>query len=160
MSLLFWHAVEVCHSFPSKEQASFNFMATITIHSDFGAQENTICYCFHFFSFYLPWSDGLDAMILGVFFMLNFKTSFLLSFLTLIRRFFSSLHFLPLEWYQLHIWGCWYFSWKSCFQLVIYPAQHFAWCTYSAKKNKQGDNHSLAILLSQFRTNQLFHDQF
>ena len=32
-----------------------------------------------------------------------------------------SLHFLPFEWYwyHLHIWGCWYFSWQSWFQLVI-----------------------------------------
>ena len=67
-------------------------MATIIIHSDFGAQENTICYCFHFFSFYFPWSDGLDVMIL-VFFMLNFKPYFLLSFLTLIRRLFTSSSF-------------------------------------------------------------------
>ena len=47
----------VCHSFPSKEQASFNLMAADTVHSDFGAQENKICHCFHFSS-YLPWSDG------------------------------------------------------------------------------------------------------
>ena len=33
-------------------------MAAVTIHSDFGAQENKLCYCFHFFPFYLPWSDG------------------------------------------------------------------------------------------------------
>ena len=39
------------------------------------------------------------------------------------------LHFLPLEWYHLHIWGCWYFSWQSSFQLVIYPFWHFTWCT-------------------------------
>ena len=38
-------------------------------------------------------------------------------------------HFLPLEWYYLHIWGCWYFSQQSWFQLVIHPAQHFTWCT-------------------------------
>ena len=37
---------EVCHSFPSKEQASLNFMAVVTVHSEFGAQ---ICHCFHFF---------------------------------------------------------------------------------------------------------------
>ena len=30
----------VCHSFSFKEQASFNFMAAVTICSDFGAQEN------------------------------------------------------------------------------------------------------------------------
>ena len=30
----------VCHSFSSKEQASFNLMAVVTISSDLGAQEN------------------------------------------------------------------------------------------------------------------------
>ena len=30
------------------EQVSFKFMATVTISSDFGAQENKICHCFHF----------------------------------------------------------------------------------------------------------------
>ena len=37
----------VIHSFPSKEQASFNFMTAVTIYSDFGAQENEVCHCFH-----------------------------------------------------------------------------------------------------------------
>ena len=31
-----------------------NFMAAVTIHSDFVAQENKICHCFHFFPIYLP----------------------------------------------------------------------------------------------------------
>ena len=48
---------------------------------------------------------------------------------TLIKRFFFPLHFLPLDWYHLHIWGCWYFSQQSWFQLMIHPAQHFSWCT-------------------------------
>ena len=33
-------------------------MAAVTICSDFGAQENKVCHCFHCFSIYLPWSDG------------------------------------------------------------------------------------------------------
>ena len=41
----------------SKKQASFNFMPAVTVCSDFGAQENKICHCFHFPSIYLPWSD-------------------------------------------------------------------------------------------------------
>ena len=48
----------VCHSFSSKEQVSFNFMAAVTIWNDFGAQENKVCHCFHCFPIYLPWSDG------------------------------------------------------------------------------------------------------
>ena len=35
------------------------------------------------------------------------------------------LHFLPVKWYHLHIWGCWYFSWQSWFQLVSHPAPAF-----------------------------------
>ena len=36
---------------------SLNLMAAVTVHSDFGTQENKICHCFHFFPFYLPRSD-------------------------------------------------------------------------------------------------------
>ena len=50
--------MRVGHSFSSKEQVSFNFMATVTTCSDFGAQENTVCHCSHCFPIYLPWSDG------------------------------------------------------------------------------------------------------
>ena len=39
------------------------------------------------------------------------------------------LHFMPLEWYHLHMWGCWCFSWQSWFHLELHPAQRFAWCT-------------------------------
>ena len=42
---------QVCHSFSSKEQASFNFVAAVTIHSDFGTQENEIWHCFPIFPF-------------------------------------------------------------------------------------------------------------
>ena len=36
---------------------SVNFMASVSIRSDFGVQENKICLCFHISPFYLPWSD-------------------------------------------------------------------------------------------------------
>ena len=48
----------VAHNFSSKEQASFNFMAAVTICSDFGVQKNKVCLYFHCFPIYLPWSDG------------------------------------------------------------------------------------------------------
>ena len=38
-----------------------NFMAAITICSDFGAQKNKVSHCFHCFPIYLPWSDGTNA---------------------------------------------------------------------------------------------------
>ena len=34
---------EACHSFPSKKQVSFNFVAAVTVCSDFGTWENKIC---------------------------------------------------------------------------------------------------------------------
>ena len=56
MSLLF-NMLSRFVSFSSKKQASFNFMAAVTVSSDFGAQEKKICHCFHFFPIYLSWSD-------------------------------------------------------------------------------------------------------
>ena len=63
MSLLFYYFVWVCHNFSFKEQVSFNFMAAVSVHSDFGAQENKVCHCFSFFPIYLPWSDGTRCLI-------------------------------------------------------------------------------------------------
>ena len=100
-------------------------MAAVNVHSDFGAQENKIC--FHFSPFYLPWIDGTRCYSLS-FWMLSFKPiSFYFSF-TLYKGSLV-LHFLPLDWYHMHIWSCWYFSWQSWFQLMIHPAQHFIWYT-------------------------------
>ena len=44
----------VGHNFSSKEQVSFNFMAAVTICSDFGAQKNKVFCCFYCFPIYLP----------------------------------------------------------------------------------------------------------
>ena len=63
-------------------------MAAATIHSDFRAQEEEICHCFHLFPFYLPWSDRPDAMILA-FLIFSFRLAFSLSSFTLIKKFFS-----------------------------------------------------------------------
>ena len=45
------------HSFSSKEQVPFNFMAAVTICSDFGAQKNKVSHCFLCFPIYFPRSD-------------------------------------------------------------------------------------------------------
>ena len=99
----------------------------------------------------------LDVMIL-VFWMVSFKPSFSVSSPSS-RGSLVPLHFMPLKWYHLHIWGCWYFSWQSWFQLGIYPAWHFSLGStflmmYSAYKlNKQSDNiqscHTLFPILNQ-----------
>ena len=57
----FKYTVQVCHSSSLKDQVSFNFMAAVAIHSDFGAQGNKACHCFHCFPIYLPWSDGIGC---------------------------------------------------------------------------------------------------
>ena len=41
-----------------------NFMAAVTVHSDFGAQENKVCHYFHFFPIICLEVTELDAMIL------------------------------------------------------------------------------------------------
>ena len=69
---------------------------------------------------------GPDVMIL-VFWILSFKPAFSVSSFTFIKRLFSSSSLSALEWHHLHIWGYWYFSQQSWFQLVLHPARHFTW---------------------------------
>ena len=65
MSLLFnMMSRLVIACLPRSKQASFNFMAAITICSDFGAPKDKVCYCFHWFPIYLPWSGISQARIL------------------------------------------------------------------------------------------------
>ena len=54
MRLLFNMLSRFVNSFSSKEQASFNFMAAVTICNDFGAQENKVFHCFHCFPNDMP----------------------------------------------------------------------------------------------------------
>ena len=62
-------------------------MVAVTTCSDFGAQENIVCHCFHCFPIYLPWSDGTRWHDLS--WMLSFKPAFSLSSFTFIKRLFS-----------------------------------------------------------------------
>ena len=48
--------------------------------------------------------------------MLSFKSQLFHSLLSPSSRgSLVPLHFLPLAWYHLHIWDCWYFSWQFWF---------------------------------------------
>ena len=67
---------------------SFNFMAAITIRSDFGAPKNNVLHCFHCFPVYYHEGMGPDAMML-VFECSIFKPAFSLSSFTFIKRLFS-----------------------------------------------------------------------
>ena len=77
MSLFFNTLSRFVHSFPCKEQVSFNFIVEITVHSDFGTQENKICHYFHFLPIYLPWSDETRGHDLSFFecWVLSFSLS-------------------------------------------------------------------------------------
>ena len=106
---------------------------------------------------------GPDALIL-VFWMLSFQPTFSLSSFTFIKELFSSSLLSAVRWHafccHLHIWGYWYFSPQSWFQLVLHPAWHFAWCTLLRRYISRVTVYSLDLLLSQFGTSSLFHVQF
>ena len=67
---------------------SFNFVAAVTICSNFGAPENKVCHCFHCFPIYLPWSDGTGCHNLH-FLNVEFQASFFTSSFNFIKRLFS-----------------------------------------------------------------------
>ena len=58
MSLVFNMLSRLVIAFLPRSQVSFDFMAAVTVHSDFGAQENKVCPSFHCFPICLPWIDG------------------------------------------------------------------------------------------------------
>ena len=84
--------------------------------------------------------EGLGPdTIISFFWMLSFKPVFSLSSFIFIKRSSVPLHFLPLEWYHMHIRGCWYFSHNLNSSLWV--TQLSICMMYSAYKlNKQGDN--------------------
>ena len=69
----------------------------------------------------MPWSSVFECWVSSqLFHSLLFhlhQRPFSLSLLSAIKE------------YHLHIWGCWYFSLQSSFQLVRHPARHFTCCT-------------------------------
>ena len=114
-------------------------MATVTIHSDFGAPENKVCHCFHCFPIYLRCSDGPDAMIF-VFWMLSFKPDFSLSSFTFIKRLFS-----PFLLSAMRVVSSAYLRLLIFLLAILIPACVSSSLTvpmmYSmCKLNKQGDN--------------------
>ena len=67
---------------------------------------------------------GPNVMLLA-FWVLSCKPLFHSPLSLSSRSFLVPLRFVPWGWYHLHIWGCWYFSQQSWFQLVTHPAQYF-----------------------------------
>ena len=113
-------------------------MAAVTVHSDFGAQENKVSHCFNFFPIYLPWSDGTGGHDLS-FLNVDFKPAFSLSSFTFIKRLFSSSLLSDIR-----------MASSAYLKLIFLPANLIPSCElsspafhrmYSAYKlNKQGDN--------------------
>ena len=54
VSLLFNMLSRLVITFLPRSKASFNFIATVTMCSDFIAPKNEVCHCFHCFSIYFP----------------------------------------------------------------------------------------------------------
>ena len=105
-----------CHRFPSKEQASFNFMATspsTMILEIKKIKSVTVSIFPHLFAMkswnYMSWSLFFEHWALSQHFHSLLSTAS--------RGSLVPLRFPPLEWYHLHIWGCWYF-----FQQHLIPA--------------------------------------
>ena len=115
---------------------------------------------------------GLDAKIL-VFWMLNFKPAFSLSSFTVIKRPFCFSSLSALEWYHLHIWGCWFLpavlipacessssafcmKYSACHPSVLGgPAQHGSqphWVT-QAPSPRQGWRVLCVYIISQIKQN-------
>jgi len=137
----------------------FNFMAAVTIGSDFGLQENKIFQFPLFPSSICHEVIELDAMIL-VFFMLSFKPDFSLSSFTLIIKLFSSS---SLSSIRVVLSA---FLRLLIFLLIILlpicdsysPVFHMMYSAY--KLNKQGDNIQLCCTSILMLSRQLFHVQF
>ena len=104
-----------------------NFMAAVTICSDFGAPKNKICQCFHCFPVYFHEVMELDAMI-WLFWILSFKPTFSLFSFTFIKRLFSS------SLSAIRVVSFVYLRLLIFLPVILIPAcasssQHFAWCT-------------------------------
>ena len=119
--------------------------------------QNKVSHCF---PIYFPWSDGTGCHDLS-FLNVSFKPTFSLSSFTFIKRLFSSSSLSAINVvYHLHIWGYWYFSRQSWFQLVLLPVQRFSWCTLHISYISRVTIYSLNVLLFLFGTSLLFPVQF
>ena len=88
-------------AFPAKKQSPSDFRASVTICSDFRAQEEPICHYFHLSPSICHEVMGLDAMVL-VFLILSFKPALLLSSFTLLKRLFSSSSLSAIQFSPVH----------------------------------------------------------
>ena len=136
-SLLFKTLARSVIAFFSK-QASFNFMAVVTICSDFGAQENKVCH-FHCYPMYLPWSDGTGCHDLH-FWNVEFKVSFFMLLFHLIKRLFSSSSLSAIRVVSSAYMRLLIFLPAIMIPAWASPSPPFHMMYSASKLNKQGDN--------------------
>ena len=152
-SLLFNMLSRFAIVFLSRSKCLLISWLQFTVCSDFGAQENKVCHCFHFLPLYLPWSDGTKCHDLS-FFMLSFKPAFLLSSFKLIKTLFSSFSL-----YDMRVVSSTYLKLFIFLPAILIPACdssspafHIMYSAY--KLNKQGDNRqpfcTPFLILNQF----------
>ena len=139
MSLLFKILSRLVIVFLPRSKCSFNFIASVTICSDFVAPKNKVSHCFYCFLIYLPWSDGIGCHDLS-FWMLSFKPTFSLSSCIFIKRLFSFSSFSAIR-----VVSSVYLRLLIFLPAILIPAYALssrAFCMmYSAYKlNKQGDH--------------------
>ena len=114
-------------------------MAAVTIHSDFGAQENKVCHCFCYFPIYLHEMMGPDAIIL-VFWMLSFRPAFLLFSFNFIKRLFSSSSFSAIRVVSSAFLRLLIFLLAILIPVCASSSPVFLMMCSAYKLNKQGDN--------------------
>ena len=147
MSLLFNTLSRFIIAFLPRSKCLLISMAVAAFHSDFGAQENKVSHCFHFSPHLfamkwwdqIPWSSFFECWALSQLFHSPLSLSS--------RGSLVPLCLLPLGWYHLHIWGYWFSSQQSWFQLRL----------HSALQESKVTIYSLEVRLSQFWTSLLFH---
>ena len=115
-------------------------MAAVIVHSDCRDQENKICHYFHFFSFYLPWSNGTRCHDLS-FLNVKFQASFSLSSFIFIKRLFSLSSF-SLFWLCHLQFGSKVVNISPCNldSSLGYSSPAFCIMYFAYKLSKQGDN--------------------
>ena len=122
--------------FPAKKQF-FDFMAAVTVHSDFGVQKHEICHYFHLLPFYSPCIYGAgchDISFLGLFVCLFFsifslKPALSLYSFILIRSLFSFSLLLTIRVVS-----------PACQRLLMFLPLILLSACNSSRLNKQGDS--------------------
>ena len=159
MSLLFNMLSKLVIAFLPRSKRLLISWLQSPILSDFGAQENKVCHCFHFSPSVCHEVMGLDAMIF-VFWMLSFKPVFSLSSFNFIKKLFS---FSLLS--AIRVVSSAYLRLLISLLAVLIPAWvssslAFHRCTLHISYISRVTVYSLDVLLSQFGISSLFHVQF